>query len=135
MALKTLSVPGIIVNNELLKIVPNTFTYDGGEGEIMVRSASGGGRNSETVHSVDAETFIGKCNFETYLTADLDGKIATWKENIGNNSIQAIQRPLGGGDAVTLSFDGMSLANAIERAASADGTVSLEWMGEPMTIQ
>lgn len=135
MARKTLSVPSIIINNESLKIVPNTFVYDGGEGEVSVRSASGGGRNSETVHSSNAETFIGKCNFEMFLTADLDNKIATWKENIGNNNIQAFQRPIGGGDAVTLSWDGMSLTNAIERTASADGTVSLEFQGEPMTIQ
>ena len=135
MALKTLSVPSVIVNNELLRIVPNTFSYDGGEGAIAVRSASGGGRNSETVHSANAETFIGKCMFEMFLTADLDGKIATWKEQIGNNSIQVVQRPLGGGDVVTLSWDGMSLTNEVERSAAADGTVSLEFSGEPMTIQ
>lgn len=135
MALKTLSVPAVSINNELIKIVPNTFSYDGGEGEINVRAASGGGRNSESVHSANAETFIGKVMFEMFLTPDLDGKIATWKENIGNNSIQVVQRPLGGGDAVTLSFDGMSIMNAVERTASADGTVSLEWSGEPMTIQ
>lgn len=135
MASKTLSVPSIIVNNEPIRIVPNTFTYDGGEGEINVRSASGGGRISETVHSSNAETLIGKCSFEMFLTTDLDSRIADWKENIGNNIIQAIQRPLGGGDAVTLSWDGMSLTNNVERAASADGTVPLEFQGNPMTIQ
>lgn len=135
MAKNSLSVPSIIINNESLKIVPNSFKYDGGEGEISVRSASGGGRNSETVHSSNAETFIGKCTFEMFLTSDLDNKIATWKENIGNNNIQAFQRPIGGGDAVTLSWDGMSLINMIERAASSDGTVSLEFQGEPMSIQ
>ena len=135
MSMVSLSVPAIIINNEVFRIVPNSFKYDGGEGEIMVRSASGGGRNSETVHSANAETFIGKCTFEAYLVAELDNRIATWKENIGNNSIQAIQRPIGGGDTVTLSWDGMSLTNEVERAASADGTVSLEWMGEPMVQQ
>lgn len=135
MALRSLSVPAVTINNELIKIVPNSLTYDGGEGETNVRAASGGGRNSEAVHSANAETFLGKVMFEMFLTPDLDNKIALWKENVGSNSIQIVQRPLGGGDAVTLSFDGSSLMNPIERAASSDGTVSLEWTGEPMSIQ
>lgn len=135
MSRRSLSVPSIVINNEVIRIVPNSFTYDGGEGEITVRSASGGGRNSETVHSANAESFIGKCSFEIFLTSDIDYRIAIWKENIANNSIQAFQRPLGGGDAVTLSWDGMSLTNNVERAAAADGTVSLEFQGDPMTIQ
>jgi len=135
MALRSLSVPAVTINNELIKIVPNSLTYDGGEGETNVRAASGGGRSSEAVHSANAETFLGKVMFEMFLTPDLDNKIALWKENVGSNSIQIVQRPLGGGDAVTLSFDGSSLMNPIERAASSDGTVSLEWTGEPMSIQ
>ncbi len=135
MSLKTLSVPQISINNEAVRIVPNSLTYDGGEGEVAVRSASGGGRNSESVHSANAETFISKVMFDMYLTSDLDQNIAQWKEAIGNNSIQINQRPLGGGDAITLSFDGMSLTTPVERAASADGVVSLEWSGDPMSIQ
>lgn len=135
MALKTLSVPAVIINNDQFKIVPNSFTYDGGEGEVTVRAASNGGRSSETVHSANAESFVSVVSFDAFLTADLDQKIAEWKNAIGNNSIEVIQRPIGGGDSVTLSFDGMSLVNRVERAASADGVVSLEWQGEPMAAQ
>ena len=135
MSLQTLSVPSVIINNETIRIVPNTFTYDGGEGEVSVRSASMGGRASETVHSVNSETFVSVITFEAFLTADLDQKIAEWKGAPGNNSIEAIQQPIGGGDSVTLSFSGCSLVNRVERTASADGTVSLEWQGEPMSAQ
>ena len=54
----TLSVPSVIVNNETIAIVPNSFSYDGGEGEINVRAASGGGNTIESVHSVNASATL-----------------------------------------------------------------------------
>jgi hypothetical protein len=131
---RTLSVPTVIINNETYSIVPNSFMYDGGEGEITVRSASAGGGNSKSVHSQNAETQIGKCKFDVFLVPGLDSDIATWKENVGSNSIQAIQRD-GKGESVTLSWDNMSLINAVERQASADGVTSLEFEGDRMSSQ
>lgn len=131
---RTLSVPTVIINNETYSIVPNSFMYDGGEGEINVRSASAGGGNSTSVHSQNAETQIGKCKFDVFLVPGLDSDIATWKENVGANSVQAIQRA-GDGESVTLSWDNCSLVNAVEREASADGVTSLEFEGDRMSIQ
>lgn len=131
---KTLSVPTVIVNNETLSIVPNSFVYDGGEGEVTVRAASAGGGNTVSVHSQNAETQISKCMFDVFLTSGLDSYIAVWKENVGANSIQVIQQAAGD-DSVTLSFDNMSLTVAVERNASADGVTSLEWQGDRMGIQ
>ena len=134
MGFQTLSVPGLIINNEPIKIVPNSFVYDGGEGEIVVRSASTGGGGSESVHSVNAETKISLCKFDMFLTPRLDRKIAEWKENVGANSIKAIQKTQSG-ESVTLSFDSMSIPPSIERKASADGVTSIEFKGDPMAIQ
>lgn len=127
----TLSVPSVIVNNETISIVPNSFTYNGGEGEINVRAASGGGNTIESVHSVNAENKIGKCMFDVYLTPDMDSRIRAWKNNVGQNVIQFVQR-LSGGGSVTRSFSRMSLMNDVERQASSDGVVSLEFAGDPM---
>jgi hypothetical protein len=126
---RVLSVPTIIVNNETWQIVPNSFKYDDGEGEINVRSASTGGGRSTSVHAQNAETMIGKCSWDMFLTTDLDGKIKELKEAIGANSVQAIQRGASG-EAVTKSWDNASLVNSIEREASADGVVSLEMEGD-----
>ena len=128
----TLSVPSVIVNNETISIVPNSFSYDGGEGEINVRAASGGGNTVESVHSVNAEKKIGNCKFEVYLTPDMDSRVRTWKNQVGQNNIQFVQR-LSGGGSVTRSFSRMSLINQVERKASSDGVVSLEFHGDPMT--
>lgn len=127
----TLSVPSVIVNNETIAIVPNSFTYNGGEGEINVRAASGGGNTIESVHSVNAENKIGMCKFDVYLTPDMDSRIRSWKNRVGQNNIQFVQRISGGG-AVTRSFSRMSLINNVERNASSDGVVSLEFSGDPM---
>lgn len=130
----TLSVPTVIVNNETIAIVPNSFKYSGGEGEITVRTASAGGGSTTSVHSQNAETQIGKCSFDIFLNTTVDPAIALWKEQVGANSIQVIQQAPDG-DSVTLSFDNMSLINDVERDASTDGVTTLEWEGDRMGIQ
>jgi len=134
MAFKSISVPAIRVNDDLIRIVPNSFMYAGGEGEITVRSASAGSGNSETVHSENAETQISRVTFDVYLDADLDGNIRDWKANIGTNTIKVDQQNING-DSFIRVFPGTSLMNEVERNASADGVVSLEFEGDAMIIQ
>jgi len=125
-----LSNPQVTVNNQPLDIVPNTLTYDAGEGEINVRAASGGGGRATTVHTVNAETKMSKVTFEVYLTPEVDGLISEWKLAINANAISFSERVAG--NSVTRTFPNCSLINAVERSASADGTVSLEFSGDPM---
>ncbi len=132
--MRALSVPQVNINNVNYRIVPNSLRYDGGEGEINVRAASGGGNNAESVHTSNAESKIGRVVFDVYLDADLDSAIAEWKQDIGLNSISFSER-FQDGTAVTRSFDRMSLMNRVERNASADGVTSLEFEGDPMSIQ
>jgi hypothetical protein len=101
---------------------------------VTVRSASAGGKTVKSVHSENAEDKIGKCSFDMYLTSDLDSKIAELKENIGANSIKAFQR-LPDGSSSPVSYDNMSLVNDVDREASADGTTTFEFEGDPMAIQ
>ncbi len=128
-----LSTPSIIVNNDVWAIVPNSFKYAGGEPEISVRSASAGGGTSSSVHAINAETQIGKCSFDMYLTSDLDSKIAVLKENVGSNAVAAVQK-FSDGTSVVLSFNNMSVTNIVEREASADGVTSIEMEGDAMSI-
>lgn len=132
--MQTLSTPAVIINNETYKIVPNSFMYEGGEPEINVRNASAGSGQNSSVHSENVETAIGGCKFDIYLLQNVDRDIAFWKSRIGNNSIQAIQRN-SDGTSTTLSFDNQSLVNKVEREASSDGVVSLEWSGDQMASQ
>jgi len=129
MARVALSVPEILVNDEKISIVPNSFTYDKGEAEINVRSASTGNGASESVHTVNAETAIAEPMFSVYVTNENDNRIRQWKENIGGNIIKAVQRVPNGTDIV-LTFPGQSLTNKPSREAAADGTTSLEFKGD-----
>lgn len=130
MASIALSVASVTINNVALAIVPNSLTYDAGEGEVNVRSAMAGNR-AVSVHTINAETRISKVSFELYNTTELDGQISEWKQAVGGNFISFVATV--NGSPVTRSFPGMSLMNAVERTISADGTVSLEWSGDPMT--
>lgn len=134
MAQITLSTPQVSINNDTVRIVPNSLTYDAGEGEINVRAASGGGNNVQSVHSVDAESKIGRVMFDMYVDSVVDSQIAEWKENVGSNSISLTQRN-SNGTTIVRSFDGMSLINNVERNAAADGVVSFEFSGDPMSQQ
>ena len=131
MAQRALSNPQVEVNNDAIAIVPNTLMYDAGEGEVNVRAASAGGDNSVSIHTVNAETKISKVMFEVYVTPELDALISEWKRQPSENVI-AFSENAGGGTTVTRTFNGMSLMNPVERHPTADGTVSLEFSGDPM---
>ena len=134
MAFKSISVPAVRVNDDLIRIVPNSFTYDGGEGEITVRTASAGSGSSETVHSENAESQFSMCKFSVFLDADTDGKIRDWKAEIGTNEIKVDQQNVDGASFIRV-FPGQSLINVVERNASSDGVVELEFSGDSMIFQ
>jgi hypothetical protein len=133
MAKTQISVPQVVINDEVYRIVPNSFVYDAGEPEINVRAASTGNGATETVHSENTETSISSCKFDIFLDAGVDEKIAGWKKEVGGNTIKINQRNVNGVSFVR-TFPGMSLTNKIERNASADGVTSLEWMGDRMIL-
>ena len=63
MANIAISAPSVIINDVPRQIVPNTLSVTTGLGEIKVRAASGGGNSVTTIHTIDAETLIGKASF------------------------------------------------------------------------
>lgn len=129
-----ISVPEVRINDELIRIVPNSVTYNGGEGEITVKTASAGSGNVESVHAENAETQIGMFKCSVYLDNDLDSKIRAWKRNVGTNEIKMTQKNNVLESTVRVWTD-MSLAPAVDREASADGVTEIEFSGGQMVIQ
>lgn len=123
-----LSVPGLTVNNDPIAIVPGTFSFKGGQGETTVRAASTGGGGITTVHTVDAETKIGVMKWEMYVTDDNVTLINTWKKNTAENFISAQQE---GTDPYSMS--NASMINDPDFKASTDGTVEVEFHGDPLS--
>lgn len=129
MSNQALSVPAIQVNNDTIGLVPNSFSYVTGDGEVTVRAASSGGGNSISVHTQNAETMFSKVMFKVYTTVDNISKIRDWKANVAGNTINVSQRDVGGKD-FSLAFAGMSMTNDPDVNASADGEIEIEMAGD-----
>ena len=125
---KTLSVPGIAVNNVPIGIVPNSYKYKLGKGETKVRSASTGGGASQSVHSEDAESKIGMMSWEMYVTDETEELVSQWKPNVGANFISA-QQP----GTAPRSMGNASMINDPDFEANADGVVEIQFEGDPLS--
>ena len=126
--MNALSVPGVSVNNVPINIVPNSFSFKMGKGEITVRSASSGGGSSKSVHTEDAEMKIGEMKFEMYVTEETLNLFSQWKKNIGTNAVSAVQPA-----STPLSGSFMSCITDSDFKASADGTVEMIFRGDPLS--
>ena len=129
MSNQAISVPAIQVNNDTIGLVPNTFKYVSGDGEVTVRAASTGGGSAISVHTQDAETMFSKVMFSVYATTDNISKIRDWKNRVAGNTINAVQRDVGGKD-FSLAFKDMSMTNDPDVNAAADGVIEIEMAGD-----
>ena len=100
---QALSNPAVRINDITVSIVPNTFNPTLGRGEINTRAASAGGNSIEPVHSSDAETKISVWMFDVYPTPDIIKLISGLKDNIGTNTVSAVET-LADGSSLTLSL-------------------------------
>ncbi len=122
---KAVSTAFVIINNDSIPIVPNTLKYTEGFGEYKTRAASGGGGQTETVFSENAELKISKVMFELYPTPENIKLLRAWKANLNNNVIE-IQA-----EGFNRVFTNSSLANEYEVEVGADTTTATEWESDP----
>lgn len=127
-----LSVPTIKVNNDVIGIVPNTFKYKSGDGEVKVRAASAGGGKAAAVHTQDAETMFSTVNFSVYVTTDMIEKVRDWKASVGGNTVDVLQRGTGSEKDFGIAFKGMSVTNDPDINAAADGVIEVEMAGNKL---
>jgi hypothetical protein len=116
-----LSVPQILVNDEVVFIKPNSFTFSEGAGERNVRTKSGGAGAVVLVVTENAETQTSKVKF-TLLTenSSLD-KIVSWLNNFDNNRIEA------GEGSFARTFSQATITNDPEAGVGESGEVEVEW--------
>jgi hypothetical protein len=127
MANVTLSAPSIEVNDRAVMIVPNSLSYNTGEGETTVRAGVVGG-SAKSVHSVNAESKISMVKFKMFVVDTTDELIAEWKENIGSNFVALSQ--MAGGENIRKAFNNMSMVNNPDREANESGEVEIEFKGD-----
>lgn len=130
---QALANPCIRINGQTVSIVPNTAKITPGYGETNVRSASAGGNSITTVHTSNAESKIGGFDFELYNTVANIKAIAAWKNAISGNEITGIET-VSGDETASITLKTASLCNDPVLEITADGTLPLEWKGDPVTI-
>lgn len=127
MSNNALSVPGIVVNDVPIGIVPNSYTSVRGKGTITVRAESAGGGAAKSVHTENAEDKVGKMKFDVYNTDENKALFVKLKAGIGSNTITASQDGM-----KPESGQNMSLVNDPDWEGSPDGVVTFEFEGDPL---
>lgn len=124
-----LSNPTIQVNDQTISILPNTLSYKRGAGDINVRAQSAGGNSIEAVVTENAETKISMVKFSLTVTDTNMNAVDEWQRNSfsGGNTIRISGRTL----STPLSFTNMHVSGDPEFSVGADGTVEVEFMGDP----
>lgn len=113
----------VIVNNEAIAILPNTLTFDEGEGEQIVRAASIGGGKAETIYSQDIESKVGMVKFELPTTPENIELARSWKKN-QNRNVVTIAGSTPEGD-VTRTFTQSAVTNNYEVNVGSETSIEI----------
>ena len=125
-----ISTPTIQVNGDTVGIVPNSFKYKPGDGEIKVRAASTGGGSTRAVHTQDAEMMYSVAEFSMHTTKANIDLARLWKSRVAGNTIRASHKGGVGTNSFTENFAYMSVTNELDFEAGADGTFKIEVAGD-----
>lgn len=126
-AKRALTTPSVVINDRTIAIVPDSVTFKGGFGETTIRPQSAGGGNVEMVKSLNAETLKSMVKFALLPTTENNDLIDDWQN-----------RSKGDGNGILLSdgafaksFKNMYVTSDPERNLSSDGTMEVEFEGNP----
>jgi hypothetical protein len=117
------STPTLVINNQVVFIVPGSLEFTEGLGEQNVRTQSGGGGTVQLVYSDNAETKIADVKFKIFSTPPNINLARSWKINGSNNVISATHPS----EDITRTFPSASLVNQYTIQASPEGVLELEF--------
>ena len=121
-----LSDAALLVNDEVVAIVPNSLKFTEGFGEQSVRAASVGGGSVEQVYSRDLETALSKTMFDIHTTPSNVKLARNWKSN-GNQNVVQIAGKTSEGD-MTRTFTQAAMTGDPEIEIGSEGIINIEFM-------
>jgi len=127
-----ISDPAVEINNEGIKIVPNSFKFTEGQGEQEVLTESAGNGNVDQVYADNAETKIGGFMFSMRATLANIKLAREWKTSRNTNSA-SVTSILPEGN-LTRRFANAALVNDYEVNLTSDGVLELEFKAKAPTI-
>lgn len=120
-----LSDAAVLVNDEVVAIVPNSLKFTEGFGEQSVRAASVGGGSVEQVYSRDLETALSKIMFDIHTTPANVKLARGWKTNANQNVVQ-IAGSTSEGD-MTRTFTQAAMTGDPEIEIGSEGMINIEF--------
>jgi hypothetical protein len=119
----------VMVNNEVIPIIPNSLKFNEGLGEQSIRAASGGGGNVVQVYSNNIESNFAMVSFDIPSTIETVAKAREWKTNKNANLVQISARTSEG--KFTRTFTQAALLNNYEVALGSDANIAIEFKSNP----
>ncbi len=117
----------MLVNDEVVAIVPNSLKFTEGFGEQTVRAASAGGNSTEQVFSQDIEGALGKVMFDIHTTPANVALQRSWQANLNRNVVVVAGSTDEG--SVERAFTQCAMVNDPEIEVGAEGVINIEFMG------
>jgi hypothetical protein len=124
----SLSNPVVEINDDLIKIKPNSLSFKKGKGEKNMRTQSAGGDSVETVRTVNAETKKSMVKFTLLTTQEAVEKFDLWDENDDRNLIRLSEAKT----SFNIVFRRMSIISDNEITVGAEGEFEVEFEGPPV---
>lgn len=119
-----LSNPTIVMNNNAVPIVPNSFFFTEGLGEQELQVQSSGGGAVQSVLANNVETNLSRFGFSLHNTAENIDLARTWKVNANNNAMTST------GEGLNRAVNNVALINDYEVRLGSDTTIDLEFKGD-----
>jgi hypothetical protein len=115
----------VLVNDEVVGVLPNTVSFTEGLGEQKSRAVSIGGGKTEQVTSNDVETNYSMVKFEMPVTVDVVKLAKVWKTNGNANVVQITSQNVEG--SMTRSFAEAMLTSDYEVNIGSETSLAVEF--------
>lgn len=121
-----LSTPKVLVDQRVVKVVPNSVKMMI-PGEAKPRAMSAGGGSIEIVVGVDAATLMSKVSFSVAATAENVELLRGWKAKALNYEPCTVQIVHRGNQ---YAYEQMYMTNAPDVSMEAEGSIDVEFNGK-----
>ncbi len=123
-----ITTPALLINNEVIDIVPNSLSFTRGVGTRTVKPQSAGGSQLTNVTFVNVEEAKGHIKFKVYNTEENISKIQTIQDAFDANVAQFTSK-----EGLNGTMQNAIIINDPEFVLGADSTTEVEMQG--LTIQ
>lgn len=122
---RALSNPTIEVDNEVISIIPGSYTFKDGKGDKIVTPESAGGNAITTVVTENAETKKSMVKFSFKSTIKHQEQIKRWSDAANGVSIRVSELEN------VKNFTHMHITTESEIPTGADATFEVNFEGDP----